>query len=95
MSGPSKEALRKALSQYGSVLKARVDAGQATGAKDLVELDERLWGPLSERLQETRRKGKGKEKNPDRQECELSLQELKEIMRWKLAVSESIRVAFE
>lgn len=88
MSAPSKEALRKALGQYEFVLKARVDAGLAKGAADLVQLDEGLWVTLSERLQRSRPEGKGKGKAPDNQECKLSLQELKDIMRWKLAVSE-------
>lgn len=95
MSAPSKEALRKALGQYGSVLKARVDSGQAIGARDLVDLDERLWGPLSERLQRTRREDKGKEKDANNVDCKLSLQELHDIMRWKLAVSESSQMVIK
>lgn len=71
---PTKAALLEAVKKYDGLLRERSASGQAKGAKDLAELDQQLWTTLSDRLQAKAATG-------------ITLTELKEIMRWKLAVS--------
>lgn len=75
MSVPDLKQLQGALPKYKSLLDARVEVGLAKGAKDLSTLDDTLWNDLSKRLQ------------ADKQDAYVTLDELKDVMRWKLAVS--------
>lgn len=86
---PSNSDLCKSLRRYTSLLKARQDARQATGAnKDLTKLDAFIWSELSSRFGVHGKEGK----KTNRQKSSLSaterwltLAELKEVMRYKLA----------
>lgn len=71
---PSKEELQSALEQYDTLLIQRVETGQAKGAKDLHDLDGQLWSKMSLALRESNAPS-------------VNLAELKEVMRYKLAVS--------
>ncbi|CAO1636751.1 unnamed protein product [Sympodiomycopsis kandeliae] len=70
---PILKDLQEALPNYKSLLDARVASGQAKGAKDLRTLDDELWSDLSNRLQ------------TDKKNAFVTLDELKNVMRWKLA----------
>jgi LPS O-antigen subunit length determinant protein (WzzB/FepE family) len=78
---PSSSALKQALHRYVSQLEQRVASGKAKGAKDFVELDASLWTDLVARIQTRAKEDLGPH---------VTLEELKEVMRWKLAVSSSL-----
>lgn len=92
---PSNAQLIAALPRYRAALTKRQQSGGAVGAKnDLVDLDEYVWTRLTQRLRERRGKASTATSastsskaaaNPDASGGWLQLDELKEVMRWKLA----------
>lgn len=69
---PNDDLLRASLSRYDVVLEERANASSTKGAAELPKLDRHLWENIGVKI---------------RDRGHATLDELKDVMRWKLLVS--------